>query len=163
MPFVLILPLENPTTHVTNVPVKTSALSQLNYWRTHHKRLTEFIVYIAIGLTIAVSIVFVALAGVSEEVILKSFLFLMLTVIAFTLATQESRRYRSQSAFWGLTSTLLFVHSAVWIFLLTRTNQLPSGRSVLVALLVAAVIEPRILRFLLNTFLRPAQHHHLPE
>ena len=151
------------TRHDRNVLVKNhTALARLNHWRAHHKRLAELIVYTAISLGVVVSIVVAARAGVSENLILKTYLFILIIPIAFRKVISENRRYPRRSAFWALTLTLLFIHVAVWLFLLSRTNEAPSGRSVLVAAFVAAFIEPAILRFLLNSFLHRARPHYFP-
>jgi predicted membrane channel-forming protein YqfA (hemolysin III family) len=116
------------------------------HWRTRHKRLVDFLAYVAISLIVVASIVIAALEGASWTVIAKTFLFMWVTAPVFTYFISENRTLWRQGSFWWLTTVLFLLHCGVWLYILRKTNGPPGGRYFLLASLVALFVERVLFR-----------------
>ena len=141
--------------------VKTRTLSRLNHWRTHHKSLADFIIYIIIGLAVAASLVITTLAGVSKNVILESYFFLIISVLVFGRFIPQSHRYWKSKRFWWLTAVLFFLHSGAWLYALRKIGPPPNLRSTI--WVAAYFVETMLLPFVRDATLNRQAKHYLPE
>ena len=149
--------------HATNISVKTSAISRLNHWRTHHKRLTDLIIYLAISLCVGASILVATIEGVSENLLLESFFFFLITLLIFIHFIKRSRSFWRREGFWWLTSTLFLLHCGAWFFAFKTVGRPPQGLTFIAVWMIASVLEMRLFQFARNSILKPEDRRYLPE
>lgn len=141
----------------------SNTLSRLAHWRARHKRLVDLLAYITISVIVAACLLIGILAGVSWNILGKSFLLLLLTAIVFTYFIQRSRRFWDRRAFWWLVSALFTLHCVAWISAL-RITAIPTGAFRFRLIAIAVIfLEVKLLEFGRNTALHGRTRHYLPE
>jgi phosphoglycerol transferase MdoB-like AlkP superfamily enzyme len=141
----------------------TRTFSKLTHWRAHHKRLADLIIYIGISLCVAASVVVAALEGVSENLVLESFFFFLITLLIFIHFIKKNRGLWRRKGFWSLTSILFLLHCGAWFFAFKRVGRPPEGLTFIAVWFIAGLLEIKLFQTACNSILKPEHDHYLPE
>ena len=117
-------------------------------------RLRDFLVYIAIGTSLAVLAIVLgvhqAKTGQKAEVLLKWIGFAVMTLLVFWWAIRTYRRFWSNARFWRLLVVFAIIHAVLGVGLLLRTTMLSLFPFVVITPLEYFLLSLYLSRFLIQ-------------
>jgi peptidoglycan/LPS O-acetylase OafA/YrhL len=87
-----------------------------------HKRLRDFLLYIAIALLVLAAIIATTYTGLSDSSFIKIFEFFGFTALLFGYFIEDSRALWRRGAYWALAGLLLAAHSIAFAVVLTHVE-----------------------------------------
>ena len=117
-------------------------------------RLRDFLVYIAIGTSLAVLAIILgvhqAKTGQKAEVLLKWIGFAVMTLLVFWWAIRTHRRSWSNARFWRLLALFAVIHIVLGVGLLLRTTMVSLFPFVVITPLEYFLLSAYLSRFLIH-------------
>jgi hypothetical protein len=125
--------------------------------KKHPHRIRDFVLYIAISLSVVVVIVLAAISGINWGPYSKWILLTLFTCLLFGLRFERSRMLWRRRSFWLTCLLFLAAHLAAWIPIVSRLEHLKAN----LTLIFVFALEDRVFAWVVDWFDVFFQKHNL--